>query len=187
MHAKILSLIKMFPCILLSMVAFYQYHRVHSSNLNPWKGGGFGMFSSINPVYKRKLSVSLVAADGKVVRIPLDSIVRSFSSASEVAQLRAKLVMEPSYERVKQMASTLARVEWMAVPRSGPLSLSSSVGSGDGVSFQPKANVRSDIDAVPVTIDEVCVELFEYNYDHDGRQLELHKLMSASENRRDVQ
>ena len=108
MHAKILSLIKMFPCILLSMVAFYQYHRVHSSNLNPWKGGGFGMFSSINPVYKRKLSVSLVAADGKVVRIPLDSIVRSFSSASEVAQLRAKLIMKPSYERVKQMASTLA-------------------------------------------------------------------------------
>ena len=38
--------IPLIPALLLAGVAFHQIYLAHTAQLSPWKGGGFGMFSS---------------------------------------------------------------------------------------------------------------------------------------------
>jgi len=176
-----------YPSLLLVVVAFYQYYRVLMHHLDPWKGGGFGMFSSMNSLDKHRLSITLVMTDGQVKQFPLDKIMNGFSSVGEVARLRRELVVEPSFERLKHIASILSSIEWVAVRRSVPVSDIRSENSEDAVSFHPRSHVSPDVEARPVFLEEVCVEMFEYNYDCGEKQLTLHRLMSVTELARNSQ
>ncbi len=59
------------PALLLAAVALHQLHAVRSHDLTPWKGGGFGMFSSTDVGPARRLEVSLLrGASSLRVQIP---------------------------------------------------------------------------------------------------------------------
>ena len=45
------------PPLLLLLVAAFQIYLVHTANLTPWKGGGFGMFSTTDGNTNRSLRI----------------------------------------------------------------------------------------------------------------------------------
>lgn len=61
----------MLPALLLCAVALHQIHLSRAHALSPWKGGGFGMFSSTDAGRQRQLRVYLSGSRGtREVAIP---------------------------------------------------------------------------------------------------------------------
>ena len=53
----------MIPAILLCVVAIVQVYLTRAENLTPWKGGGFGMFSSNDDGLNRTIRVRIHGSD----------------------------------------------------------------------------------------------------------------------------
>ncbi|MEZ5943252.1 MAG: hypothetical protein R3C18_17805 [Planctomycetaceae bacterium] len=87
------------PSLVLILVAINQLRLAHETNLSPWKGGGFGMFSTIDSPGERLLHAEWVFADSNQ-SIPLD-IPEHLS-----ADLR-KLTHLPSRKQLQILASKL--------------------------------------------------------------------------------
>lgn len=59
------------PAALLAAVGLHQVYAVHAHGMTPWKGGGFGMFSSTDVGPARRLRVSLLRDRSSVeVEVP---------------------------------------------------------------------------------------------------------------------
>ena len=86
------------PAVLLGIIACGQLVLVRTANLTPWKGGGFGMFSTLDHGAFRRISVvvdapersetieipeSLQETAGRAVNCPADWLLRRL--AAEVA------------------------------------------------------------------------------------------------------
>lgn len=65
------------PCILLVVVAVHQIAAARFADLSPWKGGGFGMFSSIDSKSTRLLRVYAVDAEGQRRELDLEQVSRA--------------------------------------------------------------------------------------------------------------
>ena len=50
----------------LTMIAIGQIRNARSSNLSPWKGGGFGMFSNVDRPAVRFLHIYLITEKGEI-------------------------------------------------------------------------------------------------------------------------
>lgn len=87
-------------CLLL--VAGFQVGRVWIARQSPWKGGGFGMFSTVDAESARFLRCYLVTADG---RLPL-ALPPTLDKS--VAELKAA----PSPGGLQLLAERIARQEW---------------------------------------------------------------------------
>jgi hypothetical protein len=87
-------------CLLL--VAGFQVGRVWLARQTPWKGGGFGMFSTVDAESARFLRCYLVTADG---RLPL-------ALPSTLDKSVAELKAAPSPGGLKLLAERIARQEW---------------------------------------------------------------------------
>ena len=57
------------PITLLVLIASLQFVLAHTKDLSPWKGGGFGMFSTVDSPGARKLRVYLVGEDQKKIEV----------------------------------------------------------------------------------------------------------------------
>jgi hypothetical protein len=57
------------PLVLIG-IACLQLYLAHSHHLTPWKGGGFGMFSTVDSQGARFLRIYLLTAEGEV---PMDN------------------------------------------------------------------------------------------------------------------
>ena len=80
------------PVIVLCGVATYQMARAHTSDLTPWKGGGFGMFSTVDAPGARYVKVFLIDGDKRYpVRVPhqLDDAFRRAKCDPSQANLDA--------------------------------------------------------------------------------------------------
>lgn len=53
------------PGILFALVALVHLHQNQTANLNPWLGGGFGMFSTSDQPWPHSLSIEAEDANGK--------------------------------------------------------------------------------------------------------------------------
>lgn len=89
--------------ILLVLVALFQQSLSHGGSLTPWKGGGFGMFSSYDSPGARLIRVYL-ENDGE--RTPV-SVPRKYRRAA--ADLRAL----PTTARLEDLAAALASETWI--------------------------------------------------------------------------
>jgi len=87
----------------LCLVAGLHLYRVATADQTPWKGGGFGMFSTVDSESARYLRCYLLGDDG--TEFPL-AIPNSLSKRA--AELRAA----PSLDGAKQLALRLARRRW---------------------------------------------------------------------------
>lgn len=97
--------------ILLAAIALIQLAIANVHELTPWKGGGFGMFSTVDSPELRFLRVRLITSSGAVpARIP--------QIASRIAQ---QMRSSPSRSRLERLASMLAAGRWIATP--GPRGL----------------------------------------------------------------
>ena len=90
-------------------VAATQHYFAHTQNLTPWKGGGFGMFSTIDSRATRIVECSLIRKVGdreELVRVPIPSVVQPVRDAvSDIKSL-------PTQARVDDLAYNLARLPW---------------------------------------------------------------------------
>jgi hypothetical protein len=62
------------PSVLLCLVALHHAYRVSRDGLTPWKGGGFGMFSTIDSQAERfvRLSVTIEGGETFAMQIPAE-------------------------------------------------------------------------------------------------------------------
>lgn len=91
---------KLLPALLLISVAVNQMYLVHEKNLVPWKGGGFGMFTSLDDWSMRRFSISIKDAKGSDLRVvpgAKSRIVSLGDLREEWNQLRSL----PDRERIK--------------------------------------------------------------------------------------
>lgn len=83
----------------LVLIACLQLYLVHVHNLVPWKGGGFGMFASVDAPPARFLRCYLLTADGQLpVRVP-----------ASLQPLAVEIRALPLPERLSYFAAALAQ------------------------------------------------------------------------------
>jgi hypothetical protein len=89
--------------IILIVIAIFQHYLVHTQNLTPWKGGGFGMFSTTDSQGARFLRIIITTELGSFpAKIP--DYMRDFARKTRAL---------PTEERIEYLASQLAQVTWV--------------------------------------------------------------------------
>lgn len=113
--------------LLLCGVALLQIYNAHYHNLTPWKGGGFGMFSTVDSVSARYVHCYLIDGDTeRAVSLP------GFVS-DDVRALRAA----PNLTRMEQLATKLQSCTWIDENQS-PSSVSTDSGNSTVDDVKPK-------------------------------------------------
>jgi YD repeat-containing protein len=93
----------MLPPALLSVVGLLHVHMVLAAGMSPWKGGGFGMFSTIESPASRVVRLHLV---GPTERIPV-------LVPGELADLVAEIQTLPRRQRLDELARRAAVGAWV--------------------------------------------------------------------------
>jgi hypothetical protein len=90
---------------LMSAVALTQFSLAHLHTLSPWKGAGFGMFSTVDSPGARFLRIALITPKG-TIPVPLPK---------ELAPLAAQEKTWPTDSRLRQIAQRLSAGTWTPV------------------------------------------------------------------------
>ena len=123
MPATLRALLAYLPPAILAAVAINHLVLSQTSDLSPWKGGGFGMFATVDSPARRFLSGHL-AADGKVLPISLPGDDAAGDALTGALTL-------PSPERLDRLTDVLARREWYLNPATGTATPRSGRGGTD--------------------------------------------------------
>lgn len=91
---------------LLIVVAAAQIGFATRSYLNPWKGGGFGMFASVDRAEGRFLTVIATDADGRRFRVRLPERTAGMATVLQPAFL-ARTRMSPTQHKLTQIANAV--------------------------------------------------------------------------------
>ncbi|HEY6930344.1 MAG TPA: hypothetical protein VJA66_11765 [Thermoanaerobaculia bacterium] len=95
--------------LLLVLVAARQIALSHSESLSPWRGGGFGMFSSLDRAETRLLRCDLVTDSS---RIPVDP-----SRNERLSRLISDIQSAPTSDRLSALGDEVVRE--VSVPKAG--------------------------------------------------------------------
>lgn len=125
-----------FPSLLLVAVAVVQIVRAHTHGQSPWKGGGFGMFSTSDTPEARFVRTVLVSPQGEFP-VPLPDSLRD-----EVTLARTV----PTSANVSDLARSIADLRWVREDYSA----SSPPSAGDA---QPKVPGEAPADPGAARID----------------------------------
>lgn len=88
------------PALLLVAVAGIQLTTAHVADLSPWKGGGFGMFSTVDRPENRLLSIELQTAGARFTAVVPESMERLAQQARAVpSDRRLEVVAEAAFDR----------------------------------------------------------------------------------------
>jgi hypothetical protein len=96
--ARLRSLV---PVLLLVLVAAHQIRLARTGPLSPWKGGGFGMFSTSDSPASRRLRIVVHGEGGR----------REIEVPSRLVKLAAKAVTLPDPPRLRRLAAALVEEE----------------------------------------------------------------------------
>ena len=86
---------------LLVLIACWQLYRAHTQYLTPWKGGGFGMFSTVDALSNRILRTYLVTPEGEALTL-----------YGELSVQMKRIQSQPDDETLKQVAQETAEQAW---------------------------------------------------------------------------
>lgn len=164
---------------LLAIVAVVQIVRARTLDLTPWKGGGFGMFSSVDTLDARFLRVYVETATEVVPVEPPPHMT------ADVTRVRAM----PSQAGLDQLANRLAGLVWLDV-RVRAAQLQSSIDQdefvhGDPEKFAPKSTSkvvalrREQGAASPeaiVPVRAVRLELWRQSFDDEKTQTTANRM-----------
>jgi hypothetical protein len=90
------------PFLLLT-IASIQFYFAHAYELTPWKGGGFGMFSTVDALDTRFLKIFLITPNGA---IPADV-------PANLEQDKTRIRSLPTPSRIAALAEAMARGTWI--------------------------------------------------------------------------
>lgn len=158
---------------ILCLVAVTQIYLAHFHNLTPWKGGGFGMFASIDGLESRPVHVTIVSG-----------------GTSFVVDPRALLPDDRAYQRVqalpneaqlRRLADLVLARRWIADPEE---EVATEVGDSRGeqpgsqavLMAVPASSRGSDRVEVMLNVDSVRVEVFRIVFDPATSELSLKSL-----------
>lgn len=97
-------LLALAPVLLLCLVAAVQFALTNTVQMAPWKGGGFGMFSTTDSAASRRVRLTAEGPDGsRSIPIP---------SALQAAAFRAEAF--PSEDRLREIGRRAAALETRA-------------------------------------------------------------------------
>jgi hypothetical protein len=184
---------------LLCGIALTQLLFAHFSSLSPWKGGGFGMFSTVDSPGARFLRAYLVTPQGDIpVMIP-DNL------KGKENELRTLATQQLAYE----FAGALAKGTWVklrmasAVPYyllllklhgqdrsqdslTGDLSANSQHVE-EAITFDKfnfvrmlKPNEPPDASDTKIDVDSIRIELWKYSFDKESVSLRAQKYLQAT-------
>ena len=181
--------------VLLSAVAAVQIYLVDRNDLSRWKGGGFGMFTTVDSPSARVFFFYLSTSDGEIpVMVPRD-----------LAKLSHKARVMPTAERITVLAQRLQAGTWIPLTMVSAsqhyLDLLKSAGPGydqsaDDISYQAASGVpHLDFDELqlvrmleedepipqdtPLEVSGVRVEVWRYRFDREELVLRAEKIAQA--------
>ena len=132
-----------------------------TQDLNPWKGGGFGMFAEPPPYRVLALRPWIVRADGKrelyFTPIPTD-----------LARRGRELGVHPTRGRIVAFARDLLTRDWVIVPVPGRT---------DGATYPVLATHPDAGSGRPIQLGGILIEMNEYEYDPETRALVIDSLV----------
>ena len=99
-------LVAAIPTLVLIAIALIQYTTTHTTVLTPWKGGGFGMFSTVDHDRSRTVTLYL-RIDGEEIPVALPD-----GYGAEIVSLRPM----PTEARTEALASRMATENWIWLP-----------------------------------------------------------------------
>lgn len=100
--------------LLLVAVAALQIHLAHAHRLSPWKGGGFGMFATVDVAGLRYIRAYLLTQEGEVpIRVRRDGA--RIRGPARLASIAATM---PTAARLDALADALLRDRQYADPES---------------------------------------------------------------------
>jgi len=105
-HAHFL---KFTPVILLLLIACSQLITVFKSNLSPWKGGGFGMFSSVDRPSSRIFQSYFITES--------DTISIDLPNSEKFTRLKTISYTMPSNKSVDKLAEQILSHTWYCVDK----------------------------------------------------------------------
>jgi hypothetical protein len=175
---------------LLCCVALLQFTLTRTSGLSPWKGGGFGMFSTVDSPAARFLRITLFTNDGAIRAL----------NPSELRTLDLKLRTMPTRSRAIDLADKLAAGKWTRLSMESAQQHYESLLRGSGAESKDtlsQANSIVEFDFVRmleadetagrpemlVPITGARVEVHKYNLDLQSRTL-TSQLVLVAERRR---
>ena len=152
--------------VLLITVAICQRVLMHWYQLDPWKGGGFGMFSAASAHTLRQMTIVLIGEDGEEIRFPPRAVKSRIPLDGDMALIRHRLLTMPRPSALQSLADRLAAAEWVQVQRNplkapvsdSPISemdISSSLGTATGGDADPLAGTAK---AAAIVAEELASE-----------------------------
>lgn len=103
------ALLSLIPALLLSIVAIAQVRLTRTELLTPWKGGGFGMFSTTDDGVTRRVGIRVSGSDGE----------REIAIPPPLYRHALEAVILPSHSRLVALGRRVADFE---ATRGGPVS-----------------------------------------------------------------
>jgi hypothetical protein len=182
---------------LLCIVAARQVYLVRAERLTPWKGGGFGMFATVESGATRVVRVSLEKRDGdRVLALPV-------KLPTELAPIALDLSQRPTRLAAENLAIVLARLPWLEAPEldeiyrlSAPefaaVAVSSKIRGTPatllrGVLEKPRAWIGGLKSSGrfgggrPIEFDQTVVEVWQLEFDDRTRTVTPRRIVSGSE------
>ncbi|MFQ5564760.1 MAG: hypothetical protein ACE5EU_00135 [Paracoccaceae bacterium] len=157
---------------LLILIAVVQMFSAFANDQTPWKGGGFGMFSTVDSPGARFLKIYLVSENGEeAVRLP-----------PRLSRLRRIIRSAPTQENLDLLVQALNQETWVRAPYPY-LFYSAEANAWQQQTAVPGAThklaakpfTRSKLPQEPefpaeflVAYDSIRVELWKYHYEIEG-------------------
>jgi hypothetical protein len=101
--------------LLLIAVAICQRVLMHCYQLDPWKGGGFGMFSAASSHSLRQMTVTLIGEEGEEFRFPPAAVESRIPLGGDMDLIKCRLLTMPRPAALQSLADRLAAEEWVRV------------------------------------------------------------------------
>jgi hypothetical protein len=99
------------PAVLLTVVAVCQIVLATTADLTPWKGGGFGMFATLDHNAYRRLDVVIEGPErSEALEIPPSLEVAAARAAAFPAELMLRSLAEDVVERERRYQRGVSRV-----------------------------------------------------------------------------
>lgn len=147
-----------------------QLYRVSQFDLSPWKGGGFGMFSTIDKPSSRFLKI-YVRVDGAYLPVALGSRFSAKASALRV---------EPSPAKLASLSKAIMAAPWVVT---GQYRDVSPLLAGDGAKapdYRPVIAIRAGPLRpleTELTVDAVRLEVWRLTYDREQGRVQARPIM----------
>jgi len=196
------SAVRYLAPLLLAVVAVVQIYRAHAFDQSPWKGGGFGMFSTVDSPGARYVRAFLVTDTGEELEVPTPTLaalaierVRVIPEAAPLGDI-AELIVQTRW--VWADYDPIARLTGDGVASAGAAARDAATTAVDGLdpdalsdrlrftrpADQPRLRPLAGGEPEPppgalVAVDAARVELWRMTFDGDTNRLRTSRLLWA--------